>query len=199
MTLTRRTVSTLVMVLLAALAISCGKEKAERNQTQVAATESSVDAPIVNAHTPSSGNGLVGTKLEPIHVFDLSGKGSEIGGPREKVSLVNLWATWCGPCRYEIPALIGIHEKYASRGFEVVGVSVDAAGSEDSVREFTKQTGINYPIVLDPDGVSASMVRSSVLPTSVLLDRDGRILWTAIGVIREGDPELTAAIEKALE
>jgi len=115
----------------------------------------------------------------------------------DKVVLLNVWATWCGPCRFEIPELQGLHDKYAARGFEVIGASVDE-GDPKVVQDFVTEQKMTYPIILDPAGKIAAILDASVLPTTVLLDKSGHIVWKKIGAIAPQDAELAKAIEKAL-
>ena len=93
---------------------------------------------------------------------------------RGKVVLVNFWATWCPPCRVEMPGFQGVYDRRRSQGFVVLGISTDAGGS-DVVRAFLTAHHITYPVAM----ASASVVRdfggASVLPTSFLIDRQGRI------------------------
>jgi thiol-disulfide isomerase/thioredoxin len=128
---------------------------------------------------------------------NLDGTAFTLSDRREKVVLLNVWATWCGPCRYEIPELQALHDKYAPRGFEVIGASVDDADPQ-VVKDFAGERRMTYPIVLDPEGKIATILDASVLPTTVLIDRGGRIVWKKIGAIMPNDAELTGAIEKAL-
>ena len=90
-----------------------------------------------------------------------------------------------------------MHAKYAARGFEVVGVSVDEGGAE-VVKPFVKEQTIGYPIALDPSGKIANILQTTVLPTSVLIDRNGKIVWRRIGALMGPEAALDAAIEKAL-
>ena len=138
-----------------------------------------------------------GAMMPEYSAMNLDGTKFELASRRDKVVLLNLWATWCGPCRYEIPELQRIHDAYGKRGFEVVGVSVDESGIE-SVRQFVAENKMSYPVVLDPQGKLANVMETSVLPTSVLIGRDGKIVWKKVGAILEGDEELKNAIEKAL-
>jgi cytochrome c biogenesis protein CcmG/thiol:disulfide interchange protein DsbE len=138
-----------------------------------------------------------GAAMPEYSALNLDGSKFELASKRDKVVLLNLWATWCGPCRYEIPELQRMHDKYGSRGFEVVGVSVDESGIE-SVRQFVGENKMTYPIAIDPQGKLANILETSVLPTSVLVGRDGRVLWKKVGAILENDDELKSAIEKAL-
>jgi len=93
---------------------------------------------------------------------------------RGKVVLVNFWATWCPPCRIEMPGFQAVYDRKRSQGFVVLGISTDAGGS-DGVRAFLAAHRITYPVAM----ASASVVRdfggASVLPTSFLIDRQGRI------------------------
>lgn len=139
----------------------------------------------------------VGATMPEYSATWLDGSKFELTSMRDKVVLLNVWATWCGPCRYEIPELEMIHKKYESRGFAVVGVSVDESGPQ-AVKEFVDEQKVTYPIALDPEGKLASIFQTSVLPTSVLIDRQGKIVWKKYEAIMPNDRELTAAIEKAL-
>jgi cytochrome c biogenesis protein CcmG/thiol:disulfide interchange protein DsbE len=138
-----------------------------------------------------------GATMPDYSAMNLDGTTFELASRRDKVVLLNLWATWCGPCRYEIPELQRIHDTYLSRGFEVVGVSVDESGVE-SVKQFVAENTMKYPVVLDPQGKLATVLQTSVLPTSILIGRDGKIVWKKYGAILENDEELKTAIEKAL-
>jgi thiol-disulfide isomerase/thioredoxin len=116
---------------------------------------------------------------------------------RGNVVLLNVWATWCGPCRFEIPALDRLHKKYAAKGFKVVGVSIDE-GEVAPVKQFVSEHEMHYPIVLDPQGKLASLFQTTVIPTSVLIDRKGKVVWKKYGVIEENEAQLLRAIEKSL-
>jgi len=139
-----------------------------------------------------------GATMPPYQATLLDGKPFDLSAERgQHVVFLNLWATWCGPCRFEIPELEKMHAKYAARGFEVVGVSVDESGA-DAVAPFVKEQTVRYPIVLDPSGKIANLLQTTVLPTSVLIDRNGKIVWRRIGALMGPEPALDAAIEKAL-
>lgn len=112
--------------------------------------------------------------------------------------LLNLWATWCGPCRAEIPELQRLHEEHSGSGFAVLGVSVDDPGARDEIRAFLEQRNVTYPNVHDPEGKVAEMFNAFAIPTSALVDRSGRIVWKKVGIIRFDDPELKNAMEQAV-
>ena len=147
--------------------------------------------------TPQPTGTEVGSMMPEYSAMWLDGSRFELESKKGRVVLLNLWATWCGPCRYEIPELQTIHDKYASKNFEVIGVSVDESGVE-SVRDFVKEHEMRYPIVLDAEGKLANVFQTSVLPTSVVIDRTGKIVWKKFGAIMPNDAELIRAIESAL-
>ena len=117
---------------------------------------------------------------------------------RGRVVLLNVWATWCPPCREEIPVLQALHEAHASDGLEVVGVSVDAAGEAADVARFADRFGVTYPIWLDPQERVSSVFRTTGVPTTLLIDRDGTLLWRHVGPVEAGDPELMRLIGESL-
>jgi peroxiredoxin len=127
----------------------------------------------------------------------LDGSKFELAAQRKNVVLLNLWATWCGPCRFEIPELQRMHNELGPKGFEVIGVSVDEGGVE-MVKQFVTEQKMTYPIVLDPEGKLANLFQTSVLPTTALIDRSGKIVWKHYGLIEANDATLKQAIEKAL-
>jgi peroxiredoxin len=140
----------------------------------------------------------VGAPMPDFNAKMLDGKTFDVKEARGKVVLLNLWATWCGPCRAEIPELLALYGKHSASGLEIVGVSLDDASAESAVRDFAKEQKITYPIALDPDGKLANDFRTSVIPTTVLVDRVGTIRWRHIGAIEPNDKELESAIVKAI-
>lgn len=128
----------------------------------------------------------------------LDGDSISLAHLRGKPVLLNVWATWCHPCREEIPALQALHEKYAPQGLEVVGVSVDADGEEAGIREFARDIKMTYPIWLDPEERVSSTFRLMGVPSTFLIDRQGQILWKHLGPVKFDDPKLQAALQKAL-
>ena len=128
----------------------------------------------------------------------LDGTNFDLAAEKGNVLLLNLWATWCAPCRFEIPELDKLHAKYAGRRFKVIGVSVDEGGPAD-VKQFLSEQKISYPIALDPDGKLATILRTTVLPTTVLVDRTGKVAWKHFGIVNTSDASLTRAIESALK
>lgn len=185
----------LAVIIAAALAGGCKRgEKPVDTQTggTTATTAKTETAP------PTTATGTeVGARMPEYSAMGLDGSKFELESKKGKVVLLNLWATWCGPCRFEIPELQLIHDRYAAKNFEVIGVSVDESGIE-SVRDFVKEHEMTYPVVLDAEGKLANVFQTSVLPTSVVIDRNGRIVWKKFGAIMPDDQELKKAIEDSL-
>jgi len=139
----------------------------------------------------------VGDPMPPYTAAYLDGKPLNLAAEKGNVVFLNVWATWCGPCRFETPELQALHNQYAANGFKVIGVSVDE-GETEAVKTFVKEQKITYPIAIDPEGRIANLVQTTVLPTSLLLDRSGRIVWRQIGAIMPNDAKLKAAVDKAV-
>jgi peroxiredoxin len=112
----------------------------------------------------------------------LDGGSWSLASHRGSVVLLNFWATWCPPCRHELPGLVRLANTYRGRGVEVAGISMDE--ERELVRQFAAQHTISYPVLLPRPGEElASQVRS--LPASLLIDREGRIAKTYVGAESE--------------
>lgn len=118
---------------------------------------------------------------------------------RGKVVLVNVWATWCAPCRNELPMLSDLHKRYGGPDFEVIGLSVDKEGDEEKVRNMAGSFSLPYRIVLDPHKRVTVDWKVKVFPTSVLLDRKGHVLWRRKGEIKSGDKKIETKIQDAMK
>jgi thiol-disulfide isomerase/thioredoxin len=110
-------------------------------------------------------------------------------------ALINLWATWCPPCRAEMPFLQDIHEEYGPRGLQVVGISEDNAGALDQVEDFLGEIGATYTNALDPRSRAMDAFRVLGLPATYLVDAEGRIALVRAGPVSEADQEFLDTIE----
>jgi cytochrome c biogenesis protein CcmG/thiol:disulfide interchange protein DsbE len=146
----------------------------------------------------SHGRVEVGAPAPAYRAVSLDGDSVSLAAQRGKVVLLNVWATWCHPCRDEIPELRQLHSKYQSRGLELVGVSVDANGSDEAIREFMKDFQMTYPIWRDPDERVSTQFLVIGVPATFLIDKQGVLLWRKTGPIQPNDTALTSAIERAL-
>lgn len=128
----------------------------------------------------------------------ITGDPVSLSDQRGKVVLLNIWATWCHPCRTEIPELEALHERHRDAGLEVVGVSIDAGGDDASVAEFAREYGMTYPLWRDPDGRVSTLFAAVGVPATYLIDRDGVLRWSHVGPVTADDPALTHALAEAL-
>lgn len=113
--------------------------------------------------------------------------------------LLNLWATWCAPCRYETPYLQSLYERYQDRGLEMVGVSIDSPGNADLAMDFLAEHGVTYIQLHDPDQLSMDVYSVLGLPATFLIDSEGVVRLTRPGPVLETDSEFTDLIETLLE
>jgi peroxiredoxin len=116
---------------------------------------------------------------------------------RGQVVLLNLWATWCKPCRAEIPALEKLHREFQSQGLAVVGASLDADVGRVEVTGFARKLGATYAIWLDADDAIAAAFHPLGLPATFLVDRTGVIRWRHVGPVKADDPALRDALGQA--
>jgi peroxiredoxin len=118
----------------------------------------------------------------------LDGRTAKLSDYRGKIVLLNFWATWCAPCRVEMPALMDLYDKYRAQGLEIIGVSMDDGGQE-RVGKFVNEMKINYPILLGNSSVADNYGGLRLLPQTVIITRDGKIVQTAIGMRSRKDFE----------
>lgn len=112
---------------------------------------------------------------------------------QNKAVLINFWATWCPPCREEIPDLVKFQEKYGKSGFTVLGV--DVGESKTKVSKFAEKFGMNYPIVLDSQMAVAERYKIVGIPTSILVNSEGKVL----GVYHAYTKKLVSDVEAAIK
>ena len=126
-----------------------------------------------------------------------SGQVLRLADLRGKVVFLNFWAVWCVPCREEMPAMERLLRAYRDRGLAIVAVNV--RDSKAQVEAFMKELRLSFPAVLDADGSTSRRFAVRGLPVSFLLDREGRILWKAIGLREWEGPHSRAYLEAVLQ
>jgi peroxiredoxin len=112
--------------------------------------------------------------------------------------LLNVWATWCIPCRQEMPAIEQLHAGFADSGLKVIAVSVDEAGSNADVRQFIKTFGLTFTVARDPDKRVSQTFRTIGVPETFLIDRNGRIARRWIGEFDAASEAVKTAVREAL-
>ena len=131
-------------------------------------------------------------------IVDLSGNTRYLGEFQGRVLLVNLWATWCAPCRAELPSLMRLQETLSDDGFQLVMIATDRRGGA-VVRPFLEANGFNsFLTYLDPDGEAYTSLGAQAIPTTILIDRRGREIGRHRGAVRWDNPTTVANIRQIL-
>ncbi len=152
----------------------------------------------------SSGSGTAASSVKPAEqrraapnftLRDSEGKLARLSDYKGKVVLLNFWATWCGPCRIEIPWFVEFERRHKDRGFAVLGISMDDGWEE--VRPFLSEVGINYRVLMGDDMVAELYGGVDSLPTTFLIDREGKIASVHIGLVSKRRYE--SDVEELLE
>lgn len=124
---------------------------------------------------------------------DLDGKKVELQSFKGKVILLSFWATWCGPCKKEMPSMEALYKQLKPQGFVLLGVSVDYEKKE-KVREFIEKNGCSFPILLDPKLHVYHLYEIKGIPTAILIDKQGGIVGKAVGSKDWNTPEVISLI-----
>jgi thiol-disulfide isomerase/thioredoxin len=126
----------------------------------------------------------------------LGGTTMRLSDLRGKAVLLNFWATWCGPCKIEMPWFVDLQKRYGPQGLQIVGVAMDDA-SKDDIAKFAKDMGVNYPILIGKEAVGDQYGGVPALPETFLIGRDGKFVDKIVGL--RGKSEIEDSIKKALD
>ncbi len=120
---------------------------------------------------------------------DLNGQQVRLSDHRGKVVLVNIWATWCPPCREEMPSMQKLYERFKGENFEILAVSIDSTGRE-AVVPFMRKLNLTFPALLDPKGDIRPLYRVTGIPESFIIDKEGILAKKIIGPIDWATPKV---------
>ncbi len=148
-----------------------------------------------NSDYPPAPSGILQTEIK-----DLDGNSFKVEDKKGKVVLLNLWATWCGPCRQEMPELMDMQNKYRDQGFEIYGLNVDEESVED-IKTFSDEMKLNYQLAYANTKIMSEFIkitRLSGIPQTILINRDGRMTYAVGGGGNRVLRDMRAAVEKTV-
>lgn len=128
----------------------------------------------------------------------LNGKKVQLHGLKGNVILLNFWATWCGPCKEEMPSMEALYRQYKERDFILLTISVDQ-GSPEPTRKFIQQNGYHFSVLFDPAGKTLDLFGVDRIPATLVINKKGKILGRAIGPRDWSQPDVFSFIDRLLE
>jgi thiol-disulfide isomerase/thioredoxin len=137
-----------------------------------------------------------GRAASPLELVDLDGRRHDLQAHRGKVVLVNFWATWCEPCRHEMPSIQRLRDRLGDKRFAVLLVNVDEP--EARVRRYVDEVRLDLPIVLDPGKRATSQWGVKILPSTFLVGPDGRVRYRLVGDMDWSSEQALAVIDRLL-
>lgn len=161
-------------IIIVVLLAGCGEPRPSTSEVQLSTASGTSVPPMEERYIPAFSK------------ITLDGDSLSAESIRGKLTIVNFWATWCAPCVIETPALVALRNEWHDRGFEVIGVSMDDEGL-DVVREFAERFNISYPLVHDTGALAEEFGGVYALPTSFVVDPEGKIIHRIIGVFPIGE------------
>jgi len=122
---------------------------------------------------------VVGSVAPEFTLKSSTGRNLKLSDHRGQVVMINFWATWCGPCRQELPLLNHLHEQYQKAGFTLLGVNIDDRA--DTAQAMARKLGITFPVLFDNEKRVSRLYDVNAMPSTLLIDRDGRVRYVHLG------------------
>lgn len=140
----------------------------------------------------------VGFRAPGFTVRNLKGQRVQLADYQGKVVILNLWATWCGPCRVEMPGMENLYRRYRSQDFEILAVSLDK-GADDEVQKFTTEYQLSFPVLLDAERQVESLYNTFTIPTTYVIDKNGVVVAEVDGAKNWESEETFKALDYLLK
>jgi peroxiredoxin len=118
-------------------------------------------------------------------VKDLRGRKISLSDYRGKIVFLNFWATWCPPCRDEIPGFVEVYKQYKNKGMEIIGISLDDRVGPELVLKFVEKYKINYPVIMSTEKIRKDYQPGPYIPTTIIVDQEGKIRHRHIGYMNQ--------------
>lgn len=142
--------------------------------------------------------GVVGVSAPDFSLKDLDGHELKLSDLKGKIVLLNFWATWCPPCRGEVPSLVSLNKQMSGKeSFKMVTVSIDEGGKQ-AIEEFFKATGVALPVLLDTDRKVSTLYGTTGVPETFVIDRKGVIVKKVIGGMDWSDPAVVKFLDNLI-
>jgi thiol-disulfide isomerase/thioredoxin len=137
-----------------------------------------------------------GLQAPDFTVKTLKDQSTTLSSLKGSVVLVNLWATWCPPCRKEMPSIENLYKKYKNKNFKIMAIS--SGEEKKTVTDFLKKTPYSFPIYLDPDDSAVSQYSTGSIPSTYLIDKNGNAVARLVGAYEWDSPEFSAIVDELL-
>jgi thiol-disulfide isomerase/thioredoxin len=187
-----RTVAVVLCVVVAITALLLLGKKASKPKASGDPAKQNVSG----SQEPSGTDPAIGSLAPEFSLKSVpDGKTVTLSSLRGKAVVVNFWATWCGPCKIEMPWLVDLQKKYGDQGLQIVGITKDDS-NEETIAKFTKKMGVNYTVLVGNQQVVDLYGGVGGLPTSFFVNRSGKVVHEIIGL--DSESKFEDAIKKAL-
>jgi thiol-disulfide isomerase/thioredoxin len=151
-----------------------------------------------NSAKESVARAIEGAAAPDFTVKDLAGQEVKLSALKGKVVFVNFWATWCPPCREEMPSMVKLNQAMAGKQFQMMAISIDEGGKE-AVASYFKKSGITLPAFLDSDGAVSSSYGTTGVPETFIVDKTGIIRKKVVGGMDWSSPDVSAYLDELLK
>lgn len=184
----RKVKTVFLMALVVLVGWSCASDQSDQDRSDSQPTET---APRLDPYSAPLYPAQNKAEAKDFTVELVDGEPFQLSQQKDKVVLLNIWATWCAPCREETPELVDLYSEYHDQGLEILGVSIDEQG-RSVVDPFLEKYEVNYPVVIDDGTIMDKYGPTMGIPTTYIIDKEGSLRYFAVGAvtIKELEPRI---------